>query len=381
MLLGGILPVFGLELELGSVLHGPAQDRDGLLVGHPGAGASRQGVQLVQQAAAGELVQELQLVRAFLQHGPDQALQEILLDVHQLVQIAEGDFRLDHPELGRVGLGVAVLRPEGGPEGIDPAEGHGEGFALQLARHRQGGGLAEEILREVRLFAQGQGRHREGVPGALRVIARDQGRMHVDISPVLKIGVNGHGRHAADAEHRLEQAGPGPEIGDLPQELQGMLLGLQGIILGAVALQRDLRRLNLRRFGIPVAGHHLSPHPHGAADPEGLDGFKIRHRAVVNHLGIPETGAVIEIDKAHVLLLPMVADPALQGHLLPLQLLQPLLQLPGGHDVHGSRLLKNQFLRQESYHIQEGFARQRDPPPGLFLPNMSFFLDKFVKFV
>ena len=364
VLLGRILAVLRLELELVSVFHGLPQDRDGLLMGHPGAGAFRQRGQLVDQPAAGELVQEFQLIRAFLEHGPDDILQEILLDIHQLVEVAEGDFRLNHPEFRRVGFRVAVLRPEGRPEGIDLPERHGEGLALQLSADRQRGLLPEEILAEVRLLAQGQGRHGEGVPGALRIIGGDQGRMDVHISPVLEIGVDRHGRHAADAEHRLEQPRSRPQVGDLPQEFEGVLLGLQRIILRAVPFQLDSQRLDLRRLRIPVAGHHLPGHAHGAADVEALDLLEIRDIVIVDHLGILKAGSVEKVDEPHVLLLPVVADPSLQGNLLPLQLRQPLLQLPGGDDVHGQSPPIS-FVCAESYHIQAFCASVRHPPPAV----------------
>ena len=48
---------------------------------------------------------------------------------------------------------------------------------------------------------------------------------------------------------------------------------------------------------------------------------------------------VKKVHEAHVLLLPVIADPAQQGHFLPLQLGKALLQFPGGDDGHGKTLL------------------------------------------
>ena len=338
MLLGGVLAVFGLELEL---LAGSAQDGDGLLMGDAGAVAFGQAVQLVQQAGLGELIQEGQLVRALFQHGFDQIFEEILLDVHQLVNVAEGDFRLDHPELGGVGLGVAVLCAEGGAEGVHLREGHGEGFRLQLTGHRQGGGLAEEILVILAGLFGGQGGHGKGVARALGVVGGNEGRMHIEVAAVLEVGVDGHAGHAAHAEHRLEQPCAGAQVGDFPQVLHAVALGLEGVILGAVAFQGDLAGLHLGGGGILVGGHHGAHHGDGRAHPQGLDGLKAVDLAVVDHLGVFEAGAVKEINEAHVFLLAVVADPALQLHLLAVQAGEVFLQGQGRCDFHRDFLLKS----------------------------------------
>ena len=179
-----------------------------------------------------------------------------------------------------------------------------------------------------------QGGHGKGVSRAFRVIAGDQGRMDIDISPVLKIRMNRHGRHGTNAENGLEQAGAGTEIGDLPQEFHRMPLRLQGVILRAVSFQHNGGSLNLRRSGILVAGHHLAGDRHGAAHPKGLRFLKASQRIVIHHLRIAKTGPVKEINETDILLLPVVPDPALQRNFLPLQLLQPFLQFPGGHRIH-----------------------------------------------
>ena len=66
--------------------------------------------------------------------------------VHIVAQIGKGHLGLDHPELGGVALGVGLLRPEGGAEGVHVAEGHGEVLGVELAGHGEAGPLAEEVL-------------------------------------------------------------------------------------------------------------------------------------------------------------------------------------------------------------------------------------------
>jgi hypothetical protein len=66
-----------------------------------------------------------------------------------LSQIREGHLRLDHPELGQVAAGVAVLGAEGRPEGVHLAHRQAVGLHLQLAADREEGLAGEEIPLEV----------------------------------------------------------------------------------------------------------------------------------------------------------------------------------------------------------------------------------------
>ena len=67
--------------------------------------------------------------------------------------------------------------------------------------------------------------------------------------------MNGRGRCAADAEYGLEQARARPEIGDLPQEFNRVPLGLQRVVLRAVALQRNALRMQLQPSARRPAQH------------------------------------------------------------------------------------------------------------------------------
>jgi hypothetical protein len=66
-----------------------------------------------------------------------------------VVEVGEGDFRLDHPELGQVARGVAVLGAEGRAEGVDLAQREAVALDVELAGHGQEGFLAEEVAAEV----------------------------------------------------------------------------------------------------------------------------------------------------------------------------------------------------------------------------------------
>ena len=164
-------------------------------------------LQTFLQPLVHEAVEEVDLLRAALQHPADDEFDHGLGHVHVTCQIAEGHLRLDHPELGGVALGVGVLGPEGGAEGVHIAEGHGEVLGVQLAGNGQAGLFAEEVLAVIHLTVLGFGhivqiqrRHLEHLAGALAVRAGDDGGLDIDEAVALEELVHRHGRHRADTE-------------------------------------------------------------------------------------------------------------------------------------------------------------------------------------
>ena len=59
---------------------------------------------------------------------------EVLGEVHVLLEVHERDLGLHHPELGEVAAGLALLGAEGGAEAVDLAERRGGGLDVELAR-------------------------------------------------------------------------------------------------------------------------------------------------------------------------------------------------------------------------------------------------------
>lgn len=73
----------------------------------------------------------------------------VLRALHVVREVAEGDLRLDHPELCQVAGGVGVLGAEGGAEGVDVGQRARVVLPLHLAGDREVRLLAEEVLRVV----------------------------------------------------------------------------------------------------------------------------------------------------------------------------------------------------------------------------------------
>src|SRR5262245_57584167 len=89
--------------------------------------------------------------------------------------------------------GVGVLRPEGGAECVNVAEGEREDLACELSAHREVGGLAKKVATEVdravlspRQVGQVERGDTEHLAGALAVGSGDDGRVHVDEPSLAK---------------------------------------------------------------------------------------------------------------------------------------------------------------------------------------------------
>mmetsp|Transcript_15973 Transcript_15973/g.28668 ORF Transcript_15973/g.28668 Transcript_15973/m.28668 type:complete len:225 (-) Transcript_15973:1146-1820(-) len=141
-LLGEVPLVLGLEvdspfdlvLEFGlSLLDGCLKAFDGLSVA-----AADEGVRgdLFQSGDAGRVDHLLDEIEVGAAGGEEvfAAVADVVFGaLHIVLKVAEGDFGLDHPELGQVTRRVAVLGAESGPEGVDAGERAGVVLALELA--------------------------------------------------------------------------------------------------------------------------------------------------------------------------------------------------------------------------------------------------------
>ena len=86
-----------------------------------------------------------ELGAALRQHALHDDDEEVLGQIHVAVEIHERDLGLDHPELGEVAARLGLLGAEGRAEAVDAAERHRARLAVELARLRQVGLLAEVV--------------------------------------------------------------------------------------------------------------------------------------------------------------------------------------------------------------------------------------------
>ena len=176
--------------------------------------------------------------------------------------------------------------------------------------------------------------------------------MHIEVAAVLEVGMNGHACDTADAENRLKQARTRAQIRDFAQVLHAVALRLKRVILRAVAFEVDGNRLHFGCRRIFVRRHDLARHGNRRADMQGLNRRIVFDGIIVDHLRVLEAGAIEKVDEAHVLLLAVIANPALQHHRLSLQFIQALFQFARRQYVHWSsffliphrHLLGNNFV-------------------------------------
>ncbi len=213
-----------------------AEALEGFLQSLPEPGLQR----LVHKSA-----EELQLLTALIQHGFHQIAHVFLRQSHVGGQVKKGHLRLDHPKLRRMTRRVAVLRAEGGSEGVDFPQRAGESLPLELAADREVGGPAEKIVLRPGVAAGLERRHPEHLPGALAIIRGDHRRVDMDEAPLLKKTMHRVRHAAAHPEDIAKQVRARPQVRDGAQKLRCVPLFLKRISRVRPAHQAQLPRLHL----------------------------------------------------------------------------------------------------------------------------------------
>ncbi len=128
--------------------------------------------------------------------GPsDDIDDEILPQLHDVIQLREGHLRLDHPELGQVAPRLRFLRPEGRTEAVDLAEGGRVRLVVELSALGEIGLVAEVLRLEER------GRPLAGVGG-------QDGGVEVDEAPPVEELPYEPDESCPDAQDCLLPGGP-----------------------------------------------------------------------------------------------------------------------------------------------------------------------------
>ena len=81
-------------------------------------------MELLEDAFINEGIEESHLIGAVVEDVLNTKLDAPLNQIHIVIEIGEGNFRLDHPELTRVARGVALFGAEGRAKGVDVLERH-----------------------------------------------------------------------------------------------------------------------------------------------------------------------------------------------------------------------------------------------------------------
>mmetsp|Transcript_10224 Transcript_10224/g.15677 ORF Transcript_10224/g.15677 Transcript_10224/m.15677 type:complete len:351 (+) Transcript_10224:1200-2252(+) len=157
---------------------------------------------------------------ALLQHVRDAIPQEVLGQIHEALLVDKPDFRLDHPELGKMSGGVGVFRPERWAKGVHVRQTSSVGFHVQLPGHCEHRLGPEKVLRIVGIGLAQERAHRETLPGALAVVGREDRGVHVLKVAVLEKLVDRKRGLVADAHDARHNVGPHAQVRVQAQVLQ-----------------------------------------------------------------------------------------------------------------------------------------------------------------
>ncbi len=235
---------------------------------------------------------------AAFHHERDQSLRQI----HQIVELTVGDFRLDHPEFGEVTARLRFFGAKGWAERVHLAEGHGRGLDIELTG-----------LGEVRLLV-------EIIDGEQRACAfasrrSENRRIGEGEAALVEEIADGFDDLRAHAEDRCLALRAHPEMAMLHEELGAMLFGRDGVRIG---LGHALDNLNVDHVEFVAAGRALigadfALDDHARLLGEGLDGFEHFGRdRVFRHHALNDARAVAKLREQKLAALAQVIEPAAQ---------------------------------------------------------------------
>ncbi len=233
---------------------------------------------------------------------------ELLLDFHQLVQVAEGHFRFDHPELGQVAAGLGFLGPESRPEAIDFAKSHDIGFVVELA------GLGEVGLALVEIFRLEEG----GCPFHRR--RGQDGCIHVDEAILLEPLTNGRDDRGAHAQDGPLAGHADPQMAVVEGKIHALFFERHRVVFAGQLDDFDILDANLVATR-DAGGALVFPHRTGD-DHRGF--LRQAGELVENSFGqvafeshaLHETGTIPHEQENQLAFIGAVVDPALDGDFL-----------------------------------------------------------------
>ncbi len=189
----------------------------------------------------------VQLRRAVLQHALDDVGEEVFGQLEQAVEVAVGDLRLDHPELGQVAAGLGFFRAEGGAEAVDLAQRQGGGLDVKLAGLGEESRVAEVVDRE-------EGR------GAFAGRGGEDGRIGADEAVLVEVLRSGAHDFGPDAENGGLARRAHPQMAMLHEEVDAVLLEGDGVGvgLGDALDDFDVFHVELKAAGSALVGADLA---------------------------------------------------------------------------------------------------------------------------
>ena len=297
-------PMHG-EFKLMSVCHGFFEDLDAFCVGESHEVMFHHEVKTFQQGLVNHLVEELKVVGTVLQRPFHTIFDEVLCEVHVVMNVVECDFRFNHPEFCEVTRCVGVLGTEGWSKGVDSTEGSGTEFSFQLTAHGQGRRFAEEVVGIVNLsfliffqrveVLRGDLEHLSS-PFAVR--SCDDGCVEIEETVVVEIFVDGISQIVANAEDCSESVGAKTHVGMRSHVLKTLSFFLHGIVFGAGAQDFNLFSLHFHALSCARAFHHFADDAEAGTGGDLLEQFRVKDCGVCHNLHVFDGATVVQSDEA-----------------------------------------------------------------------------------
>lgn len=199
--------------------------------------------------------QELDITQVVVKNVLEGELDVVFSTVHDISQVAETHFWLDHPEFSEMSGGVRVFGSESWTEGIDVAQRTGEVLDGELPGDGQIGWLGEKVLGVVDLSVLalllgdlGQvliedGGDLEHFSSSLAIISGDDWGVDVEESVGLEKQVGGKTEGTSDSGNAADEVGSGSQMGVGSQMFDGVVL-LGDRVLHVLDGSEDLSRVD-----------------------------------------------------------------------------------------------------------------------------------------
>ncbi len=261
------------------------------------------GFQLCQVAAEGQ-----QLRLTVPQDALDDVDDHLLFHFHQPVEVAEGDLRFEHPELGQVAARLRFLRAEGGTEAVDFSERENVGFVVELT------GLREVGFALVEVFGLEKG------GGAFGGGGRENGRIHGDEAVVVQPLTRGGHDRGAHAQDRPLALHPNPQMAVVEREVHAVVFERHRIISLGGLHDSDLFHADFVSAGnaggaLIGADRPCDDHRRFLRQAHELIEDRLVEIAFERH-ALDETRPVAHQQEDQFALVGAVVDPALHGRFL-----------------------------------------------------------------
>ena len=309
-------------LELDAVCHGLFKDFHGLCVGDTLEGNAQNASHALDEAVVVFVVEELEVIHAVIKGILHQVFHKFLGQFHVVLEVVEGHFGLDHPELCQVAGRVGILCTEGGAKGVDFTYSGGTQLTLQLTGYGEGGLLSKEVLAEVyvallvqRNVLEVHGGYLEHVSCALSVGLGDEGSVQVYKAFLVKEGMDGVGHGVTDAKDGAKGIGSEAHVGYAAEILQRSVLFLKRETHGiAVSQNFHFRGLDFYSLTTSHGSHKLAFYGQRGSCGDALDEFFVKELGIGYDLDIVDGRTVIEGDEFNLFIASFCADPTLCQH-------------------------------------------------------------------